>query len=216
MRQNINLYDPALRRRREWLTAATVAQCVGATLIALFAYHYSVGRALETRTAELAAAEAELAQTRAAADKAKAKAAAYKPDPKLEAEIAALESELREARAAMQALQAGAFGNREGFSEYLRAFSRQTIHGLWLTGFTITGEGEIELRGRVLSPDLVAGYIQRLNREAVLQGRGFARFEMAPPAPAPAKGPAEGGARPARFLEFSLATSEAPKAERAR
>ena len=52
----------------------------------------------------------------------------------------------------MAALKGGAFGNQQGFAEYLRAFSRQSVNGLWLTGFTIAGSGELEIRGRVLEP----------------------------------------------------------------
>ena len=97
-----------------------------------------------------------------------------------------LENELKIAREAMAALKGGAFGNQRGFAEYLRAFSRQSLSGLWLTGFSIAGSGELEIRGRVLSPDLVPSYIQRLNREQVLAGRSFARLEMSRPKPEPA------------------------------
>ena len=105
-----------------------------------------------------------------------------------------------------------------GIAEYLRAFSRQSVNGLWLTGFTIVGNGELEIRGRVLSPDLVPSYIQRLNREQVLAGRSFARLEMTRPKPEPVtdKGKdAKKAARMPRFLEFSLATTDAAKPEKA-
>jgi hypothetical protein len=134
----------------------------------------------------------------------------------LETEIARLEAELKVAREAMNALKRGALGNQQGFAEYLRAFSRQAVNGLWLTGFSIHGSGELELRGRALSPDIVPGYIQRLNREEVLAGRGIARLEMHQPAPADAMASraAETGPEPRvpRFLEFSLATNEAAAA----
>jgi hypothetical protein len=87
---------------------------------------------------------------------------------------------------------------------------------LWLTGFTIAGSGELEIRGRALSPDLVPSYIQRLNREEVLAGRSFARLEMSRPkpesAPAPDKNKAAAKAPGLpRFLEFNLATADAGK-----
>ena len=89
--------------------------------------------------------------------------------------------------------------------EYLRAFSRQSLDGLWLTAFTITGAGELEISGRALRPDLVPAYIQRLNEEEVLAGRSFARFEMSrPEMPGEKK-------LPAPFLEFTLATREEVK-----
>jgi hypothetical protein len=146
-------------------------------------------------------------------EKLKGRSAALKPDVQLDAEIGRLEAELKIGREATAAMKGGAFGNQQGFAEYLRAFSRQSLSGLWLTGFSIAGSGELEIRGRVLSPELVPDYIQRLNREAVLAGRSFARLEMSRPKPEPAadKDRAAGKAPPApRHLEFSLVAMDDP------
>src|SRR5262249_12611543 len=138
--------------------------------------------------AEARAAEALLQAQRGYLDKLKAESAARKASTELEAETTRLEAELKQARDAMDALKSGGIGNQQGFAEYLRAFSRQSQNGLWLTGLTIGGSGEIDIRGRTLSADLVPGYIQRLNREKVLAGRSFARLEMGQPRPEPEKG----------------------------
>ena len=69
----------------------------------------------------------------------------------------------------------------------------------------------------MLSPDLLPGYIQRLNREEVLAGRSFARLEMSRPKPAPRSDKdkdAKKAATAPRFLEFSLATTDAAKPEK--
>ena len=115
----------------------------------------------------------------------KGKPAPLVTEAELDAEIARLETELKLARESIEALKGGAFGNQQGFAEYLRAFSRQSIGGLWLTGFNIAGSGELEIRGRALSPDLLPSYIQRLNRERVLAGRSIAQLEMSRPKPEP-------------------------------
>src|SRR4029077_11520122 len=111
------------------------------------------------------------------------------------------------------ALKGGVIGTHQGFAEYLRAFSRASVNRLWLTALTITGSGEIEIRGRTLKADLVPSYIQHLNREKVLAGRSFARLEMSQPRPEPEKAAekdrdARSGPRVPRYLEFSLATAE--------
>ena len=223
MSQNINLFTPAFRKQRRMLTLTTVAQCLGLTLAALFGYHAYLQQQVGGLTTEVDAAERVLKSQRSIMDKLKDKAAAPKSDAKLENDIARLETELKLARESIEALKGGAFGNQQGFAEYLRAFSRQSVYGLWLTGFTIAGSGELEIRGRALSPDLVPSYIQRLNREEVLAGRSFARLEMSrpKPAPAPATAPAPGkdkGAAKApgmpRFLEFNLATADSGKTEK--
>jgi len=217
MSQNINLFNPAFRKQRRVLTLGTVVQLLGITLAALSGYHYTLWQQVNGLTEELRSADGLLKAQRGYVDKLKGKSATAKPDAQLESDITRLEAELKLARDSMDALKGGGFGNQQGFAEYLRAFSRQSVNGLWLTGFTITGGGELEIRGRVLSPDLVPSYIQRLNREQVLAGRSFARLEMNRPAPEAAadKGKdARKAPRAPRFLEFSLATSDVVRTEK--
>ena len=216
MSQNINLFSPAFRKQRQVLTLNRLVVCLAVVLLALAGVHTYFQHEVAGLAEEWGAAEALLKAQRGYTDKLKAEAAARKTSTELEAETARLEAELKQAREAMDALKGGVIGTQQGFAEYLRAFSRQSVSGLWLTGLTIGGGGEIEIRGRTLSADLVPGYIQRLNREKVLAGRSFARLEMAQPKPGPDKGSPEKGkdkeakAAPqaARYLEFSFATAE--------
>lgn len=216
MSQNINLFNPAFRKQRRLLTLVTVASCLGLTLAAVVGYHFFLQHQVNGLVAELRTAEGLLGSQRSYVDKLKGKPAP-KADAQIEADIARLETDLKLARESMDALKGGAFGHQQGFAEYLRAFSRQSVNGLWLTGFTIGGSGDLEIRGRVLSPDLLPSYIQRLNREEVLEGRSFARLEMSRPRPesVPGKGAAAATvtATP-RYLEFSLATTDAAKTEK--
>ena len=218
MSQNINLVNPAFRKQRQMVTLATVAQCLGLMLAVLAGYHYYLQQQVNGLAAELRSSEGLLKSQRTYMERLKGKAAAPKPDAQLDADIARYEEDLKSAREAMAALKGGAFGNQQGFAEYLRAFSRQSMNGLWLTGFTISGGGEIEIRGRALSPELVPSYIQRLNKEQVLAGRSFARLEMNRPAPKPVaetgKDAKKAPPRAPRFLEFSLATTEATGTEK--
>jgi len=218
MSQNINLLTPAFRPQRSLLTLVTIAQCLGVTLAALFSYHFYLQQQVSGLAAELRSSEGLLGSQKNYVDRLKSKTGAPKADTQLEADIMRLETELKLAREAMEALKGGAFGNQQGFAEYLRAFSRQSLNGLWLTGFSIAGSGELEIRGRVLSPELVPSYIQRLNREQVLAGRTFARLEMNRPGAeaAVAKDKGKGGTKVVltpRFLEFSLATTDTPRTE---
>jgi hypothetical protein len=211
MSQNINLLGPAFRKQRQLLTLVTVAQCLGVVLFALLGYHFYLQQQVSGLATEMRTAEEMLRSHQGNVDKLKGRSAALKPDAVLDAEIGRLENELKIGRDAMAALKGGAFGNQRGFAEYLRAFSRQSLSGLWLTGFSISGSGELEIRGRVLSPDLVPSYIQRLNREEVLAGRSFARLEMSRPKPAADTDKAAGKAPPLpRHLEFSLIAMDDP------
>jgi len=212
MSQNINLFSPAFRKPRQLLTLAVVAQCLGVTLAALFGYHYYLQQQVSGFAAELAVTEKLLSTQGGFVDKLKAKSVPPVTEAQLDVESAQLEAELKLAEESIEALKGGAIGSQQGFAEYLRAFSRQAVGGLWLTGFSIGGRGELELRGRALSPDLLPSYIQRLNREKVLAGRNIARLEISRPQPEPVANEdksAGKAARAPRFLDFSLATETA-------
>jgi hypothetical protein len=215
MSQNINLFTPAFRKERQVLTLNLLVVCLAVVLLGLAGAQAYFQREVAGLAEEWRAAETLLKAQRGYTDKLKAEAAARKASAELEAETARLEAELKQAREAMDALKGGVIGTQQGFAEYLRAFSRQSVNGLWLTGLSIDGGGEIEIRGRTMSAELVPGYIQRLNREKVLAGRSFARFEMKQPRPGPEKASPEKGrdkeakAAPQgpRYLEFSLTTA---------
>jgi hypothetical protein len=209
MTQNINLIDAGLIKARPRLSFVVLLGSVAVTGALLFAVHLFLAFQVSGMNGELRRGQETLNAARAEAQKITGQAAqARKPDPQLEAEIAKLRTELGQAQEAITALKGGAFGEREGFAGYLRAFSRQSLDGLWLTGFTISGS-DVELRGRALRPDLVPAYLQRLSSEDVLTGRSFARLDMNRPElkPAAEKKPAQA----APFVEFSLATREALK-----
>jgi hypothetical protein len=221
MGQNINLFNAAFSKPKRALSFAMLVKCLGLTLVVLLALQFYLLYAVSGLTGKLRSVEGSLKEQRAHAETQTGTASARKPDAQVEAEIAQLEVELKQAQEAIGALRGGEFGDEQGFAEYLRAFSRQSVDGLWLTGFVITASGELELRGRVLRPDLVPSYIQRLSREEVFAGRSFARFEMSRPEGERAadkqgeRGADKQGARAPGFLEFSLATTEAgKKAER--
>jgi Fimbrial assembly protein (PilN) len=208
MTQNINLLVSGFRKTAVRYSFATLAKSLALALVALFAIQFFLQYQISSLTAQSRSLQDVVKDQRAQAEKITGQAAARKPDAALEAEIAKLEGELGQARESMSAIKGGAFGTQQGFAEYLLAFSRQSVEGLWLTGFSISGGGDIELRGRALHPELVPSYIQRLNREPVLTGRSFARFEMTRPTEPAADKKAP---QPARYLEFSLATKEAVK-----
>ncbi len=100
-------------------------------------------------------------------------------------------------------LKSGAIGNTEGYSEYMRAFARQSVNGLWLTAFDITGDGaQMSLSGAVLNPQLVPVYIQRLGKEKIMRGKTFATLQM--------QQPKQEADRPvARYVEFNLRSTPA-------
>jgi len=209
--QQINLFNPIFLKQEKLFSAVTMAQALGLILLGsavLIAYSYyqssSLGIEAAANTTQLALAQTQLA-------KVKAEFGPRQKSKLIEDDIQKTETEIKSLQQVFDILQKGEFGNTKGYAEYLRAFSRQILGGVWLTGFSIYGAGsEIGLQGRALQPELVPAYIGRLKREAVMQGKSFATLEMKLPLveqvgksdPATAKQRV-----PAGYIEFNLQSS---------
>jgi hypothetical protein len=123
----------------------------------------------------------------------------------LQDEVQHLEKQTAEQNETIETLKSGAVGNTTGYSEYMRAFSRQVVQGLWLTGFKVTGDAaQISLSGGVVNPELLPAYIQRLGRERIMQGKTFSTLKMQQSKPAENQSPA---ATTRRYVEFTLYSS---------
>jgi hypothetical protein len=209
--QQINLFNPIFLKQEKLFSAVTMAQALGLILLGsavLIAYSYYKSSSLSieaaANTTQLALAQTQLARINAE----------FGPRQKsklIEDDIQKTEIEVKSLQQVFDILQKGEFGNTKGYAEYLRAFSRQILGGVWLTGFSIYGAGnEIGLQGRALQPELVPAYIGRLKREPVMQGKSFATLEMQLPlVDQVGKGDAATAKLrvPAGYIEFNLQSS---------
>jgi hypothetical protein len=180
----------------------------------LAVYEHQQLKTVEGQARKVAALVKEAAT---ATDKAVEAAAPRKPNAELELTVRELEAQLKARQDIVDALRRGLVGTTGGFSEYMRVFARQTVQGVWLTGFDITAGGdELTIAGRTLNADLVPAYLERLNREAAVQGRSFGsmvinqapegpKFEQQPSDP---KQPGTRAASGNPVLEFTLASSD--------
>ncbi len=109
----------------------------------------------------------------------------------------------------VEALQANMVGSSLGYSGFLLALARQSQPTLWITGVTITGDSQdLEIKGRMLTPNALPAYLQSLQRESLFAGRRFAQLEV--------KALDATDERNDSLSEFTLrtrATSEAPSAQ---
>lgn len=225
MTQYINLYDPALRRESPIVSAGQLAVALAVVAVAFAAWATLLGGQVRAMAQEAESLEAQLVAQRTQLAEVGKALAERKPDVALAAELAVVEATLTARREVIGVLEGGGIGNKTGFSAYLRAFSRQTMQGLWLTGFEISGGGaEMAIHGRALEAALLPRYIRRLNDEAAFRGRNFAALKMeaaedepSPPNPKAvkevskvAKDGAAAAAKPAlRYIAFNLATAKA-------
>ncbi len=231
--QQINLFNPLFRQQGFSYTSAT-AMLYGIGIAIALAALVAVFEEFRLREARNQAPAVDQAYKDASArfDKLNVEQAARKPNAQLEAEVARLETQLKSRQEVIVTLKGGAVGDTSGFSKYMRAFSRQSVSGLWLTGFDIALAGtELAIQGRTLSPDLVASYLRQLNQEPALQGRRFAALRINQPPPDATAQPAAPGQTPdqaakqhpdgkerkalaPRYLEFSISTVELPESSR--
>ena len=210
MSQQINLFNPAFEKRKQALSALGLLQGLGLVLAASAAVVWFGAR--QVAALERTAADAKVVLDAREAKRADVFARFPVPgkDPLIAGALGQAEADRSALLEAEQILQGGALGNTHGYADYFRAFARARVNGLWLTGASIAGAGkeiEIGLQGRVVQADLLPQYISALSRESALQGKSFARLDMATaqlPAQAAVAAPAP------RFIEFSLQSSAAP------
>lgn len=217
MSQQINLFNPVFLKQEKYFSALTMAQALGLILAGSIAFYGFASYRTNLLTKQAAEMGSRLAIEEARFASASAKLGPRQKSKQVESDVTTAEDQLRSRREVMEILQSGKLGNTEGFSDYMRAFSRQIVNGLWLTGFTVEGSGsDMTITGRTLQPELVPAYIRRLAQEPVMQGKAFAVLEMHQPIVPPGKS-AEGKTseplRQAAYLEFSLHSKEAEAAK---
>lgn len=212
MSQQINLLNPAFRKKLELFTALMLVQAlIVLTLIMAGAYAYQ-NRQVTLLAKQAQAGVISLEQERVRLVKVAAEYAPRQKNVALEKRVTELEQLLKGEEAVLEVLQSGSLGNTEGYSSYMRAFARQTVNGLWLTGFSIKGAGkDMAIGGRTLRSELVPAYIQRLNQEAVTQGRAFAALEIQQPKVEPAN--QDKPVKTPNYLEFNLHSNAAEGAK---
>lgn len=203
MSQQINLFNPIFMKQRKYFSLLTMLQALGLIVAGSLLFYafavYQVGqmnRQSVESTKQFNAEQARL--TRFTAEFSPQQA-----NQQLQEEVRRLEKQLAEQAELVETIKSGALGNTTGYSEYMRAFSRQVVPGLWLTGFKVIGDAaQISLNGAVLNPELLPVYIQRLGSEAVMQGKTFSTLQMQQPKAAAGKDGKPAAA--ARYVEFTL------------
>jgi hypothetical protein len=233
MSQEINLINPTLRRKRDWLTFDVVAPTAVVVLVVvgvLSVYTSLQAAGLQRQGADLAA---QVAAVQEELQLTKTSLATRKNDPAIEQEAQSLSAAVRQRKEVFRLAEGSASDGSGGVAEIMRGFSRQFVDGVWLTGFVV-GPGNFEIRGRLLEPSLLPAYIRRLNAEPAFRGRRFAALDMhaasevtsaagSPPASGgvpPAVSTLLGGAAPAaatpaaapKYTEFALRAIAVPPA----
>lgn len=178
MSQQLNLFNPVFLRQKKVFSAQTMVRGLGIVLAALVVIYVFQRVQLSGLETQLAEAEAQFTSTQQQLTRFAAEAR-HAPSKALEDELTRLEAQLKAQESLLGGLDSGALGDTGGFSRYLTALARQTLPGVWLTGFTATGaDGPQTIRGRLLDAELLPAYLRMLNHEEALRGRGFAQLAL--------------------------------------
>lgn len=208
MSQQINLFNPIFMKQKKYFSVVTMLQALGLILLgSLLFYAYAI-----YQVAQLSRQADEMSK-RYATEQARLVSVTnefslQRSGQLLQDELKQLEAQAKAQEAVLAMLKSGAIGNTEGYSEYMRAFARETINGLWLTGFNITGDGtQMSMSGAVVNPQLVPAYIQRLGKEKAMRGKTFSTLQMQQPKK-------DGDRVVPRFVEFNLRSTAIEEAKK--
>ncbi|MFA6014009.1 MAG: fimbrial assembly protein [Gallionellaceae bacterium] len=182
MSQQINLFNPLFLKQKKYFSVLAMLQALGLIMLGaggFYAYALQQVNILARQTVDTA--------KRYETEQIRFNNFAREFSPResgqaLQNEVKKLEVALIAQKEILDTLKTGAIGNSEGYSEYMRAFARQKVTGLWLTGFEIDADGiQMSLYGAALRPQLVPVYIQRLSKEKIMRGKAFSSLQMQQP-----------------------------------
>ncbi len=212
MSQQINLFNPVFLKQRKYFSLLTMLQALGLIVLgSLFFYGYALYQVGQLKQ------QSEESTTRFNAEQARfarysAEFSPQQANRTLQGEVQGLEKELADQTRMIDTLKSGSVGNTTGYSQYMRAFSRQVVQGLWLTAFKMTGDAaQISLSGGVLDPELLPIYIRRLGREQAMQGKTFSTLQMKQTKTEPGKESKSAAVRYVEFMMYSTPDAEVRK-----
>ncbi len=212
MSQQINLFNPIFLKQKKILSAVNMLEALGLLFIGVIVF-YGIASFNNTELARQADETARhYRRSKLQLAELSARYAPIKIDVALEAEVKNQQAQVASRQALLDSLGVGALTNDTSYAEYMRALARQSLGGLWLTGFKVFNGGkDMEIIGRALQPELVPSYIRRLRQERTMQGRAFDSLAMEQrqgQLPADASRP---GSAPERYsyTEFRLGSTHA-------
>ncbi len=211
MSQQVNLFNPIFMKQRKYFSLLTMLQSLALIVLGSFLFYGYARYQVSTLEQQAIKNNERYMADRVRVEKFRSEFSPEQTNRALQDEIQLLEKKFTEQSVLVSTLQTGVIGNTMGYSQYMKAFSRQVVPGLWLTGFELTGDGaQINLQGAVVDGKLLPNFISRLSHEKSMQGKTFATLEMEQVKSLASK---DGKIAPMpRYVSFSLQSSKASEA----
>ena len=174
VRQQINLYQPAVEVRGDSFAAGSALRVSGLALACLVALSaYGQWRVVRLERAVQALEQQHHRQDATMSALNSARAADVTPE-QMQARVATLAAELAVRSRTLELLRSGTAGQVGGFSTRLAALARRPLPGLWIDHVVLSGMTEsMTVAGTALEPDLVPRYLRGLAGEGALAGARF-------------------------------------------
>lgn len=180
MIQQINLFDPSLKKEKKYLTAQSTVGSIVVMLLAIGLIYYQQYTQIQTLTLRLAIAKTAENEQKKRLDEINIRFPAKKIDQNISKTI-----ELRQAKYNLQTrlekkLSESTFGAQgKGFADYLSGMARYHQPGLWITEFNFSEGGRtLSIQGGTKNPDLLPSYMEALRAASAFDGKTFKTFEM--------------------------------------
>lgn len=179
MKQQINLLNPALLKKTVLINMMNIALCAAVLLGLMLSYYaYAYQQSVQLNTQRNQAQIALVAMQ----DKLKTITRLHQPKVLNQAlldEIMRFERQEVMQQKVLHVVSESSATAENSYAAIMLAFAKQSLEGLWLTGFSIESHNEaISISGRSLQPELVPEYIARLGDEPALKGQSFAALSM--------------------------------------
>lgn len=198
MKQQVNLLNPALITRKTILSLTNIGIAYGLLLLCCFAWSVYLNSQLSGLESEHATVEEELMALEDAALQDAESSDVQKPNQGLISQLRQLEA-TKQVHTKILAQLRDRQPQALTLSHYMQGLARQTVEGVWLTGFMIREKGQsITLRGRSIASEILPLYIKKLGNEPLFSGVGFAGLQVTLP---------EAGELPASKVDTSAVSS---------
>jgi hypothetical protein len=224
MSQQINLLNPALIKQKDFFNSNNIAMTLGLLSTLMLGYYGYAQKELSLLAKQRSQTAETLLATQEQLKQATLLHMPRAPDKHLLDQITQLEQKETMQQQILQTVNQSTATPEKGYAALMRAFARQSLDGLWLTGFSVDSSTEkLNISGRTLQADLVPEYISQLGKEPALKGKLFSALNMNLPKAEAAKNAAlqantDAASSPAstassqpvlpHYIEFALQSTE--------
>jgi hypothetical protein len=182
MSQQINLLNPALIKQKNFLNPNNIVITLGFLSVLMLGYYSYEQKQLSLLSLHRSQVAEELSAMQAQLKEATSLHMPRKLNKTLIDQITQLEQKETMQQQILQTVNLSTANPEKGYAALMRAFAKQSVDGLWLTGFSIDSNTEnLNINGRALQANLVPEYISHLGNEPALKGKLFSSLTMSLP-----------------------------------